>query len=99
MSDFIIFLQPGRDGMVESPTDDEAAKVEEHFAYLKRLTDEGVVVVAGRTTEPPFEGIVVIRTADRAAARSVMNDDPALKAGVFTGRFSAFRLALMPGKA
>lgn len=97
--DFICFIEPTRDGMVDEPTDAETAAVEAHFQYLKSLTEQGVVVLAGRTTEPPHVGIVIFRAADRAAAEAIMHDDPAVKAGVFKPRLQPFRIALHQGGA
>ena len=93
-SQFIIFLKPARDGMVQNPTAEEAANVQAHFEYLRSLTEQGMVVLAGRTTEPPFMGIVICRVEDRAAAEAIMNDDPAVRAGTFHARLSEFRIAL-----
>ncbi|UCD76862.1 MAG: hypothetical protein JSV91_08015 [Phycisphaerales bacterium] len=93
-SQFIVFLEPARDGMVANPTAEEAAKVQAHFEYLKSLTERGVVVLAGRTTEPPITGLVVFFASDEAAARSLMVDDPAVKAGVFKARLQPFGIAL-----
>ena len=97
--EYIMFLEPGREGMVDNPTPEEGTKVEAHFQYLKSLTDRGVVVMAGRTTEPPFTGIVVFRSEDGTAAEAIMSNDPAVEAGVFRGRISEFRIALLQGQA
>ncbi len=93
-SEFIISLEPARDGMVDSPTPEEAEAVQRHFEYLKRLTDEGMVILAGRTTEPPFVGIVVLDADSREGAEAIMAEDPAIIAGVFAGRVSTFQIAL-----
>jgi uncharacterized protein YciI len=98
-SEFICFIEPARQGMVEQPTDAEAAAVEAHFQYLQSLTEQGTVVLAGRTTEPPHVGIVIFRAADRAEAEAIMNGDPAVRAGVFAPRLQPFRIALVHGEA
>ena len=99
-SEFIYLIEPVREGMVEKPTDEEeAAAVEAHFQYLKSLTEQGTVVLAGRTTEPPHVGLVIFRAADRAAAEAIMDDDPAIKAGVFAPRLQPFRIALHHAEA
>jgi len=98
-SEFIYLIEPVREGMVEKPTEEEAAAVSEHAEYLMRLTEQGVVVLAGRTTEPPYVGIIIFRAADRTAAEAIMNDDPAVKAGVFTPRLQPFRIALLHAEA
>ncbi|MDY7107163.1 MAG: YciI family protein [Planctomycetota bacterium] len=98
-NEFICFLEPTRAGMVDQPTDTEAEAVEEHAAYLARLTEAGIVVLAGRTTEKPHVGIIILRAADRSAAEAIMHDDPALRAGVFRPRLQAFRIALHQERA
>ena len=97
--EYIMFLEPGREGMVDNPTPEEGTKVEAHFQYLKSLTERGVVVMAGRTTEPPFTGIVVFRSEDGTAAEAIMSNDPAVEAGVFRARVSEFRIALHQSQA
>jgi uncharacterized protein YciI len=96
--EFICFLEPAREGMVEEPTDAEAAAVEAHFRYLQSLTEQGVIVLAGRTLEKPHVGIIILRAADRSAAEAIMHDDPALRAGVFRARLQPFRIALLQGR-
>lgn len=98
-SEFIYLIEPVREGMVEKPTEEEAAAVSEHAEYLMRLTEQGVVVLAGRTTGPPHVGLVIFRAADRAEAEAIMHDDPAVKAGVFAARLQPFRIALLQGGA
>ena len=97
--EFICFIEPARAGLVDEPTSAEAAAVEAHFQYLQSLTEQGIVVLAGRTTEQPHVGIVIFRAADRATAEAIMGDDPALRAGVFRPRLQPFRIALLHGGA
>jgi uncharacterized protein YciI len=97
MPQFLYRLEPTRPGMLaDRPTEREARVVGEHFAYLKELTERGVVLMAGRTLtadESTF-GIVVLVAATEADAESVMNDDPAVKHGVMRARLFPFRIAL-----
>ncbi len=92
---FVYFIHPARAGFIESPTADEQAAVGKHFAYLKSLTEQGVVLLAGPGTDPPYTGIVIFRAADRTRAVAVMNADPAVRAGVFHARLSPLRLSLV----
>ena len=81
---------------VEGPTEREEEIIAEHFAYLQRLTDEGVVLMAGRTLnadERAF-GIVVFATESESAAREIMNSDPAVKQGVMKAELFPYRVAL-----
>ncbi len=97
MPEFIYRIVPARAGMLaDGPTAQEARVVEEHFAYLERLTDEGRVLMAGRTLtddERSF-GIVVFAAESDDAARELVDHDPAVRAGVMTAELWPFRVAL-----
>jgi uncharacterized protein YciI len=66
------------------PTDEEASILSEHFNYLESLTKHGIVLVFGRTLnndESTF-GITIYRAESDDAARSIMENDPAVKNGI-----------------
>jgi uncharacterized protein YciI len=56
-----------------------------------------VVLLAGRTstTNTGSFGIIVFSAADDTAARAIMENDPAVKEGVFKAELYPFRVALM----
>lgn len=83
----------------EGPTPEEAERVSAHFEYLKRLTGEGVVLLAGRTltTAEDSFGLVIFEVGDEEAARHLMERDPAVVAGVMQARLFPFRVALQAG--
>lgn len=94
---FLYRLRPTRVAMLaEGPGAREAEILGRHFAYLKRLCDEGVVELAGRTLEGDERtfGLVVLRAASEAQARSLMQSDPAVKEGVMSAELFPFRIAL-----
>jgi uncharacterized protein YciI len=78
-------------------TDADKATVAAHFQRLKAATDAGQVILAGRTPEPgdTTMGLVVFTATDEAAARTLMNDDPCIAAGVIVGELRPFDLALL----
>jgi uncharacterized protein YciI len=78
-------------------TDADKATVTAHFQRLKAATDAGQVILAGRTPEPgdTTMGLVVFTATDEAAARTFMNDDPCIAAGVMVGELRPFDLALL----
>jgi uncharacterized protein YciI len=102
MPEFIYRIVPARAGMLAGgPTLREARVVDEHFAYLERLTDERRVLMAGRTLtddERSF-GIVVFVAESDAAARDLVDHDPAVRAGVMTAELWPFRVALWSAAA
>ena len=97
MPQFLYRLQPTRLGMLtDGPTEQEAHVVGEHFAYLSRLTDEGTVLMAGRTLnadERTF-GIAVLVAATTEEAEALMRNDPAVKHGVMRAELFPYRIAL-----
>lgn len=98
MFEYLYRIQPTRIGMLsEGPTPEETASISHHFDYLSRLTDQGVVMLAGRalTTDERSFGIVIFRAESDDDARSIMESDPAVKAGVMRAELYPFRIALM----
>lgn len=78
-------------------TKDDERVVGEHFRRLKQLTADGVVILAGRTTEPGDRtfGLVVFEAADESAARAIMEGDPTVKAGVMSATLHRYAVALL----
>ncbi|GAA1965320.1 YciI family protein [Microbacterium deminutum] len=88
-------IVPIRPEMVGAPTDEEAAVVEAHFAYLVSLRDRGDLILAGRTQEDVGTwGITIFEAADEAAARGVMQRDPAVAGGVFEATLFPYAVAV-----
>jgi uncharacterized protein YciI len=90
-------VRPARPEMLAAgPTPHEAETVARHFAYLKDLTERGVVLLAGRTltTDERTFGIVVFTADSEAAARALMDGDPAVAGGVMRAELYPFRLVL-----
>ncbi len=98
LPEYLYLLRPGRLAMLtEGPTPEEAAIVSRHFAYLQALTEQGVMVLVGRTqnNDASTLGIAVFRAVDEAAARAIMEADPAVQHGVMTAQLFPFRIALL----
>jgi uncharacterized protein YciI len=71
--------------LTKGATEFESRIVSEHFDYLKRLTEDGVVILAGRTQNTDYSifGIVLLKAETIEAAREIMLNDPAVKNNVF----------------
>jgi uncharacterized protein YciI len=91
---FAYVIRPPRATFVQDATDQERAVVGEHFRYLQHLCEAGTVVLAGRCDDGAF-GIVILEADDEPAARRLMDDDPAVRAGLFKAQFQPFRIALL----
>lgn len=77
-------------------TEQDKAAVERHFNRFKEATRSGKLILAGRTPEPGDKtfGIAIFEASDEAAARSFMETDPAVVAGVMTAELHPFAVAL-----
>lgn len=97
-SDYIYRLRPTRLAMLtEGPTEHEVAATQAHFAYVQRAVEEGVALLAGRTStadEGTF-GIVIFRMESEEEAQAFMEKDPAVRDGVMEAELFPFRLALL----
>ena len=95
---FLYTIQPTRPEMLsEGPTPEESEIVSQHFNYLKKLKEEQVVILAGRTqnTDPTSFGVVIFRAANEKAAKHIMENDPAVKHKVMQAKLYPYRIALM----
>ncbi len=95
---YLYRIQPARPAMLaEGPTPEEAAIVGEHFAYLKGLTERGVVILAGRTlnTDESSFGVIVFNAASEDEARAIVEGDPAVRGGVMRAALFPYRVALI----
>jgi uncharacterized protein YciI len=77
-------------------TKDDEMALSRHFARFKHAIDTGELILAGRTMEPGDKtfGIAVFEAADEKAARSFMESDPAVVAGLMTAELHPFAVAL-----
>jgi len=85
-----------RAGMVtEGPNDAEKAIIEQHFDYVKSLTDRGIVLVFGRTQnrDAGAFGIVIFRAGSNEEAQSIMKNDPAVKQGIMRAELYPYKVA------
>jgi uncharacterized protein YciI len=95
---FLYKIQPVRPEMLsEGLTSEEEHILTQHFAYLKQLTDVGVVLLAGRTlnTDPSSFGIIIFNAGSEQEALQVMHHDPAVKQRVMRAELYPYRISLL----
>jgi len=83
--------------LTDKPAPAEDNILSEHFNYLRRLTEEGVVILAGRTLtadEDSF-GVVIFEADNELAALQIKDNDPAVRFGVMSAKLYPYRIALM----
>lgn len=98
MAEWIYFIHTPRENFAATMTDDERAAWDVHFARLKRLLADGVLVLAGPTTGAVNTGIVVFEAPDEDTAQRIMDEDPAIAGGFATGELRPFMVSLLRGR-
>jgi uncharacterized protein YciI len=98
MAEWVYFIHAPREDFAATMTDHEKAVWGEHFQRLRRLLDEGVMILVGPTLGRVNTGIAVFEADDEAAARRIMDDDPAIASGIATGELRPFSVALLRGR-
>ena len=67
----------------------EQAEFRAHSANLKRLRDQGSLVLGARYAD---KGFVVLSAANEAEAHAMVQQDPSVKAGTFVYQLNEFRV-------
>nr|AOR51123.1 hypothetical protein [uncultured bacterium pAW1] len=91
---FFARLIPPRQDFPETMTATEQKIMGEHFAYLKQLTQEKRVIMAGPCLEPVF-GAVILASGSLEEARTIMSNDPSVAQGVNTFEIQPMILSLL----
>ncbi len=95
MKRYLYRLHPTRNAMIsDGPTEAEAELIGLHFDYLKRLTERGVALFVGRTTDASAFGLVVYEAESDEIAEAILQSDPAVAGGVMRGEWFPFRIVL-----
>ncbi len=97
MKHWLYRIQPLRlEMLVTGGTAEEKAILEQHFAYLQELCDEGRVQLAGRTLLADYHsfGIVIFQAPDEDAALAIMHKDPGVQQRLFRAELFPWRTAL-----
>ncbi len=95
---YIYKIQAVRQDMVsKGATPEEDEIVGEHFSYLERMTQQGVVLLAGRTLTDDYAGfgIIIFSAELQQAAEKFVRNDPAVAQRVMRAELYPFRAALV----
>jgi uncharacterized protein YciI len=96
--EWIYFIHPPRENFAATMTDEERAVWGVHFERLKRLLDEGTLIVAGPTLGERNTGIAIFEAPDEDAAREIMDSGPVFAGGFARGELRPFKLSLLRGR-
>ena len=94
MAEYVYMIRPTRAGFATEPTAEELDAMGRHFLYLKGLVEQKKALLAGPCLDAAF-GIVIYEADTEAEARRIMENDPAVIAGVVTAEMHEFRVSLL----
>ncbi|MGD2039884.1 MAG: YciI family protein [Anaerolineae bacterium] len=95
---FVYVFDPVRPEMVTDPdawTEEDRRIAEEHVAYLQQATEQGIVILAGRSLDGQGPAIVVFEAASEQDARDFMANDPFVSNGLMRATLHPFRAAFV----
>ena len=98
VAEWIYFIHAPREDFAATMTEEEKAVWHRHFQRLRRLVDDGVLIVAGPTLGSVNTGIAVFEAEDETEARRIMDEDPAIASGIARGELRPFAVALLRGR-
>ena len=98
MSEWVYFLHPPREDFAATMTAEEEAVWDLHFARLKALLAQDVLILAGPTLGKVNTGITVFEAPDEGSARRIMDEDPVVAGGFARGELRPFRVSLLRGR-
>ena len=94
MPEYIYMIRSTRAGFATEPTAAEMDAMGSHFQYLKGLAEEKKAFLAGPCLDAAF-GIVIYEADTEEEARSIMENDPSVIAGVMSAEMHEFRVSLL----
>ena len=95
---FIYLFEAVRPELVTDPdawTERDNQIAEQHFAYLQRATQAGIVLLAGRSQDGVGPALVILEANSEAEARRFMESDPFVAYGLMRARLHPYRAALV----
>ena len=95
--EFIETLRPKREDFLATMTPEEKSVMGEHFAYNRKLFEEGKILLGGAATDGAV-GIIVLRVGSAEEAHQIYENDPAVKAGIGQPELHPFRTTLLFGR-
>jgi uncharacterized protein YciI len=86
---FLLVLEGARPTIIEDITESEQEIVNHHFALLEEAHRQGTVALVGRCDDTPL-GIAILQVNSRQEAQAILDNDPAVRAGLMRGKLYPF---------
>ena len=83
--------------LTEESTSHECETMAKHFAYLQQLTEQEILILAGRTLNNDVDtiGIAIINALSEEEAYTIVDNDPAVSQGIMHARLYPYRVAFI----
>lgn len=94
MAEYVYLIRPTRDQFIETMTPEESEIMGNHFQYLQTLLSQQTLVLAGPCLDGAF-GVVIYKAESLDAARSIMENDPAVQSGLMQSELHPYRISLL----
>jgi uncharacterized protein YciI len=94
MMQFLYIIRPPRDNFISTITEEESEIMSIHFAYLKQMLEDGVLILAGPVTTGEM-GICIFEAESEEEAVKIMNNDPSVVKGLMTAELFPYRVSLI----
>ena len=86
-----------KDLTLQNLTDEEKATLTKHGTYLKKLQDEGKLLIGTQVFDPKgLWALLIVNVPNAEAATELMKGDPAYQAKIFTGEVAPCRTVFQP---
>lgn len=96
MKSWFVRLIPPRPHFDKDANEAELKVMGAHFVYWKELLDEGICVFGGPVLDPKGTfGVLAIWAASEEEARTLVEGDPAVKAGIMRFELAEMRIAYL----
>jgi uncharacterized protein YciI len=97
-NEFVYMLKPVRlEMLTDEHTPEEDQIISEHVDYLKKITENGTLILAGRTLNRDSSGfgIVIFNANSEEEANEIMLKDPAVKKNILKGTLFPYQIAFI----
>ena len=102
LNQYIYTLQVARIDSLTAPTPEETSITGQHVSYMRGLVENGIGIFGGVVKgirDSRHMGLFIFQARDDAAARQIVDDDPATKTRLMRVCLYPFRIALWNQKA
>jgi uncharacterized protein len=95
--EFLAIAKGKRENWLATMTPEEQAIMGKHLEYVRQMSSEGKVILAGPCLDGAY-GIIIYKAASFEEAQVLFNNDPAVQADIMDMELHPFKVAVMEGR-